>query len=163
MKLCFIPYTINRFLQPVMEELKASTRFLFPSMFCLLISLFTHTSYAEVVVGINKPQQQPLPERTLRAIFSMRLHQWDDGQEITVFVLPKNNKSHIDFCKNKLGIFPYQLQRIIDKCIFSGQSQAPIVVKDSLEMLERLKNTPGSIGYLEKDYLDEGTNEIGVM
>jgi hypothetical protein len=87
----------------------------------------------------------------LRAIFSMRLRQWPNGEPITVYVLEPSSPVHVAFCKEVLGILPHQLQRSWDRLVFSGMGQAPIEVESLDEMRRRVLATPGAIGYLEQD------------
>ncbi len=96
----------------------------------------------------------------LRAIFSMRLRAWQNGVIIKVFVLPDDHKLHQDFSKEKLSLFPYQLRQTWDRLVFSGTGQAPTTVSSSEEMLTRITNTPGAIGYLETTYIND---EIHVL
>jgi len=104
-----------------------------------------------------------ISESTLRAIFGMRLLEWPDGTPITVFVLGQNNLHHNDFCKNVLHIFPYQLQRNWNRLIFSGSGQAPKSLKSPQEMLERVHNTPGAIGYLPEDKVNDKVRILSVQ
>lgn len=99
---------------------------------------------------------------SLRAIFTMHLRQWPDGKPIKVFVLPDQNDVHISFSKEVLKTFPYQLKRSWDLLVFSGSGQAPTVVESPKEMLQKLSSTPGSIGYLPKDYSKEGGKNASI-
>lgn len=92
-----------------------------------------------------------ITRKTLRAIFSMRLTRWPDGTPITVFILDPESELHIQFCKNELGIFPYQLQRAWDRLVFSGTGQAPLEVQSVEEMRLRVLQIKGAIGYIQED------------
>lgn len=107
--------------------------------------------YAQQVYVNPGVSQVPDDRRTLRAIFSMRLRQWPDGEPVTVFVLPTTHPVHVDFCKEVLGVFPHQLQRAWDRLVYSGTGQAPVEVNSLDEMQQRVRETPGAIGYLEKE------------
>ena len=114
----------------------------------LIAPLALHAQQVYVNPGVS---QVPDDRQTLRAIFSMRLRQWPDGTPITVFVLPTANPVHVGFCKEVLGVFPHQLQRAWDRLVYSGTGQAPVEVDSLEEMRQRVKQTPGAIGYLKKD------------
>jgi len=96
-----------------------------------------------------------ISESTLRAIYGMRVLEWPDGTPITVFVLSQQNQHHNEFCKNILHVFPYQLQRTWNRLIFSGSGQAPISLRSAEEMLERVQETPGAIGYLPEGKVND--------
>ena len=99
-----------------------------------------------------------LTRREIRAIFTMRLTHWPDGQPITVFVINDDNAVHIQFCKNVLNIFPHQLRAAWNKLEFSGTGQGPIELSTLQEMHKALTSTPGSIGYLK-----ENTNDASLQ
>jgi hypothetical protein len=50
----------------------------------------------------------------------MRQTTWSNGQAITVNVLPNQHQTHQAFSTKVLGMFPYQLDRIWNKLVFSG-------------------------------------------
>ncbi|MGR4066840.1 substrate-binding domain-containing protein [Halomonas sp. LR3S48] len=101
-----------------------------------------------------------LTRDTTRAIFAMRQRSWPDGQAVRVFVLPNTHPVHARFAKERLTVYPHQLQLAWDRMVFSGTGQAPSQVSSQSEMLERVATTPGALGYLEREYLDERVQVI---
>lgn len=99
---------------------------------------------------------------TTRAIFAMRQRTWPDGQAVRVFVLSNSHPMHARFAKEQLAAYPHQLQLAWDRMVFSGAGQAPDRVSDQAEMHERVATTPGAIGYLEKEYLDDRVQVISM-
>ena len=83
----------------------------------------------------------------LRTLFGMRQPAWPDGEQVRVFVLPDDNPLHRQFAKQVLGVFPHQLRRSWNNLLFSGLAQAPVEVANQQQMLERVANTPGAVGY----------------
>jgi hypothetical protein len=92
----------------------------------------------------------------------MRLVQWSDGTPVTVFVLPDDNRIHKQFSKKILNVFPHQLRRIWNNAVFSGSGQAPITLNSVEEMKEKIATTPGSIGYLTTDELDDNIKVLDI-
>lgn len=90
----------------------------------------------------------------LRRIYTMRQILWPDGHRITVFVLPRQHALHLRFSKERLQMFPYQLDRIWNKLTYSGLGVAPIMLNTPQELVDAIRNTPGAIGYVE-DFKDE--------
>ncbi len=78
----------------------------------------------------------------------MRLNSWPDGSPIRVFVLPDNDPLHIQFAKEVLGVYPFQLRSAWDRLVYSGTGVAPTTVETTEEMQERIRSTQGSIGYI---------------
>lgn len=89
--------------------------------------------------------------KKLRNIFAMKLRYWEEDQAINVFVLPKDHPVHAAFCKKTLNIFPNQLESVWYRQVYTGTGQAPIEVQSESELLERIANTPGAIGYVNKN------------
>jgi ABC-type phosphate transport system substrate-binding protein len=100
-----------------------------------------------VIVNSANPQRQ-ISQTGLNAIFNMRLRHWSDNSPITVYVLPDEDPLHKIFCKQKLRVFPHQIRRGWNRLVFSGTGQAPLVVETKEEMLKRVGETPGAVGYL---------------
>ncbi|MCL7941857.1 hypothetical protein M8009_16320 [Halomonas sp. ATCH28] len=103
-----------------------------------------------------------LKRDTTRAIFAMRQRTWPDGQAVRVFVLDNNHPVHARFAKEQLAVYPHQLQLAWDRMVFSGTGQAPDRVRDQAEMRERVATTPGAVGYLEREYLDDRVQVISM-
>ena len=126
----------------------------------LLIS--AHSNAADVIVNPHV-SQSTISQNTLRAIFGMRLLQWPNGEPITVFVLPLKSHVHESFIKERLGVFPHQLERSWDLLVFSGTGQPPISVKSEKEMRQRIAETPGAIGYLSRKDFDENVRLLPIQ
>ena len=92
----------------------------------------------------------------------MRQTQWPDGQRITVFVLPRHNVLHSKFSKERLEMYPYQLDRIWNKLTYSGLGVAPITVISPAALIDAVSKTPGSIGYVGKFEDEKGLYVIEV-
>lgn len=92
----------------------------------------------------------------------MRLHKWKDGTPVSVFVLKDENPLHIKFSKLVLNVFPHQLRRAWNKAVFSGSGQAPRELEKNEDMIEKIGNTPGAIGYLRTTDMNENIKILTV-
>ncbi|MGE4534293.1 MULTISPECIES: hypothetical protein [Halomonas] len=117
---------------------------------------------APLLVAHADVATQRLTRDTTRAIFAMRQRTWPDGQSARVFVLHNDHPVHERFVKERLAVYPHQLQLAWDRMVFSGTGQAPDRVRDQAEMRERIATTPGAVGYLEREYLDERIQVISM-
>ncbi|WP_337841171.1 hypothetical protein [Rheinheimera sp.] len=115
---------------------------------CLLL-LYSGCSLALDVIVHPGVAMTELNVIQLRSIYSMRQQNWPDGKPIRVFVLPAKTQLHQEFSKQKLQMFPYQLDRIWQKITYSGLGSAPVVVNSTAQMLEMVSSTTGAIGYVE--------------
>ncbi len=98
----------------------------------------------------------------LRAMFGMRLQAWPDGTPVRVFVLADDEPVHVGFAKRRLSIFPHQLRRGWDRLVYSGIGQAPNRVGSIQEMRAKVASTPGGIGYLPTEMLDDTVQVVEI-
>lgn len=137
-----------------------------PLVACLLITLgslicISEADAQEVVVNPGVPREN-LSRNALRAILGMRLRTWPDGTPIRVFVLSDESSIHASFAKKKLGIFPHQLRRAWDRLVYSGTGQAPHQVSSAEGMRAAVASTPGAVGYLPKEMIDDSVHMVEV-
>jgi ABC-type phosphate transport system substrate-binding protein len=97
---------------------------------------------------------------TLRAIFVMNQTKWSDGTPVKVYVFSDSNPTHEVFSKEVLRFFPRQLRRAWDRQVFAGLGQYPEQVSSAQEMLAKVKATPGSVGYL---LLQEVNQDVRIL
>lgn len=124
-------------------------------MRCVLFSLFaigwcfsSNAIGSDVQLYANSSvKSDSLSQSELRLIFAGRTQYWPNGEKITVYVLPSNNAIHQDFCRDILGMYPYQLERIWHQVTYSGQGDAPVEIDTVSELINAVANTPGAIGY----------------
>ena len=106
-------------------------------------------SAVDVIVSPSLPSTK-LDRSLLRAVFTMRVREWPDGSPVRVFVLPDDDPLSDRFYREQLGIYSYVLRNAWDRMVFTGTGLAPTVVQSEREMRERVRSTPGAIGYLRK-------------
>lgn len=98
----------------------------------------------------------------LRSIFSLRARRWEDGTPIRLVVLADENTVHREFTRSVLKMLTHQLRRHWDRYIYSGTGQGPIVVTNQKEMIAKLKQLKGAIGYVEKGVSHETLRVISI-
>jgi hypothetical protein len=96
-----------------------------------------------------------LDRSLLRAVFTMRVREWPDGLPVRVFVLPDDDPLSDQFYRERLGMYSYVLRRAWDRMVFTGTGFAPTIVRTEQEMIERVRSTPGAIGYVGKREFSE--------
>lgn len=105
---------------------------------------------AIVVIANASVAVDTLTISQLRRIYAIRYHHWPDNQQIHVFSYSSEQSIFQQFCQQKIAIFPYQLEKVWDKLLFSGMGVPPITVFSEQEMLNAVSKTPGAIGYLSE-------------
>ena len=129
----------------------------------IVLAAATSPAHAELaLIGHPAIADDRLSLNTTRRIFSMQLDRWPDGTPVRVFVLPDDSAQHRAFAKNRLRLFPRQLRRVWDRQLYSGTGQAPETVASEAQMLRRVAETPGAIGYLSSENLDESVRTLDI-
>jgi ABC-type phosphate transport system substrate-binding protein len=126
------------------------------------MAVFQSVAAVEIVANPDVPMKQ-LTRNELQAVFTMRLRAWSNGVPVRVFVLADASPLHADFAKEKLSIFPYVLRNYWDRMVFSGTGQFPIELGSPGEMHDRIAETPGSIGYLPLELIDQRVRALKVV
>jgi|TARA_R110002111_G_scaffold6398_1_gene27961 ABC-type phosphate transport system substrate-binding protein len=132
---------------------------------CLLFVAFSVSSQVPVVQVVVNPsvESTDISVEQIRRIFSMRQTTWPNDQTITVYVLANQHQTHQVFSTKVLGMFPYQLDRIWNKLVYSGLGEEPIKVQSEQEMLERVSQMPGAIGYVMQQVNGNNVNVLKVL
>jgi len=107
-------------------------------------------------------KSQYLNINTARSMFGMRQATWPDGMPVRVFVFPEHYSLHGSFCREILNIYPYQLHQSWSRLVYSGTGQAPTEVASEQEMVEKVSNTPGAIGYVNKVISNDPVHPISL-
>lgn len=114
-----------------------------------------------VIVNPEVPTTN-LGANALRAIFGMRLRAWPDGSAARVYVLKDDSQTHVQFAKQQLSIFPHQLRRAWDRLVYSGTGQAPRTVDSEAEMIAQVASTPGAIGYVSEEMVNDNVRVVDI-
>jgi ABC-type phosphate transport system substrate-binding protein len=126
-----------------------------------LLFITSTTGAVDLVVNQDVPVEN-LTRSVARSIFSMRMTTWPNGLPIQVFVMGDKTSLHASFSKQILGVFPHQLRRAWNRQIFAGTGQAPAKVDTEQEMAKMVAKTPGAIGYISEEKLNEQIRKIAV-
>lgn len=127
----------------------------------ILFFVTANSGAVELIANPEVPAEN-LTRSVVRSIFSMRMTSWPSGMPIRVFVLGDKNNLHASFSKRILGVFPHQLRRAWNRQIFSGTGQAPEKVESEREMLDKVARTPGAIGYISEEMINEQIRTLAV-
>ncbi len=106
--------------------------------------------YSIEIVSNKSLQTKDISINIARAIFSGRMKYWPDGTPVRVVMYKADTNQHRQFCSEILDVYPRQLQRSWDMIIFSGVGEGPMIVKDEVELINKINSIPGAIGYADK-------------
>jgi hypothetical protein len=115
-----------------------------------LAACAAHAGAAAELVANRPANAAEITRPFLRGMFGMRLRAWPDGTPVHVFVLGDDHPVHAEFCTEVLQMYPYQLRQGWDRLVYSGTGQPPIQLGSEEELLRRVAETPGAVGYIEQ-------------
>jgi ABC-type phosphate transport system substrate-binding protein len=125
---------------------------------CLLVAVLSCGAVrADSIAVITGPDHAGATPRDvqLRAMFAMRIREWPDGTPVRVFVLPDNDPTHAQFCRELLGTYPYVMRTVWDRLVYTGTGVAPETVRSEAEMRARVAATKGAVGYVRADQIEQ--------
>ena len=131
-------------------------------IFLVSVAMLSNRLSAADIVVHRALSQRELTLNVARLLFTMRLLRWPDGTRVRVFVMPDSDPLHRIFAKQTLDLYPRQLRRVWDRHLFSGSGAVPVTVDSVDEMLRRVAETPGAIGYLPDGHATDAVRVIHV-
>ena len=118
----------------------------------LVFAYWADHSYGQtpgfIVITHSSSQATAISENQLRRIFAARQQVWPSGGKITVVMQGHSSSAHGSFCREYLNLFPYQIERLWNQLVFSGQAEAPIIADNDQGIIDIVAQTPGAIAYV---------------
>lgn len=134
---------------------------------CVLL-LFSPIICSSVDVSVvARPPYRKENEKFLRdnivGIFTLKNRVWIAGEPLQVFILPKDSIYTKAFARKYLQMTPQGYFDILEANQASGRGQVPIIVEAPAELVMRVLNTEGSIGYADENILANIGNRVFVI
>ena len=114
------------------------------------MAIISVPAVAQTVIAHSSVPLDHMSKQQLRAVFALSKQYWPNSDSIKVAVRKAGDEFHIQFSRQVLGVFPYQLKRNWDRLSFSGMAIPPHYVSNDQEMIDYVRKNPGAIGYLDK-------------
>lgn len=124
----------------------------------ILITIAPLKSQIAIIANKSVPKQSLYSERILD-IYSLNVQFWNNGTKIKVFDLKASNPIKERFF-SKLGSSAVDIKKIWLKKQFSGKAMPPEALESEDEMLKRVAETPGAIGFIN---MSKVTKEVQVL
>lgn len=133
-------------------------------MLMILLGILPCTSLAEnaapILIAHPDTPVSTLTSREVKAIFTRKKTLWSNGEQISVFVFPSSSGIQQQFCRTRMQMYCYKLDRIWQRLIYSGFGSIPERVADEQEMLHKVASVPGAIGFVSEQNVDSTVNQI---
>lgn len=122
------------------------------SSFTAATLLTTHNALAQLIIANASVKENKITRTTLNSFLSLRRKNWLSGEYVTVFLLPEKHRTHLDLNKQILHTIPRNLRAEQQRRIYSGASNNINIVESEAEMIRRVSETPGSVGYTHSTF-----------
>jgi ABC-type phosphate transport system substrate-binding protein len=123
--------------------------------FCMLWFLLLGAAYSHsdpVLIAHPDINKSELARDELVRIYAMKKRTWENGTPVKVFILSRSSQVHRDFITGTLKMQPFQLNRLWNRLVFSGIGVAPTELVSQQEMVAKVRNTVGAIGYIDEAF-----------
>ena len=123
--------------------------------FILLAGVLVHTAFADeqkadvVIIGNKNIPESSLSKTDIQNIFLGKKTKL--GSTKITFVILKSGEVHESFLKEYLSRTSAQYKKYWKKIVFTGKGKAPKAFKSEETLVEHVKNTEGTIGYIGSD------------
>lgn len=126
----------------------------------LVILLLCGSGYSQVAIIANKSVKlDKIEQAELLDYYSRDLKFWDNGDPIVIFDLKVKNKVR-DIFYNFLGKSSSRMKSIWMKKMLLGEGDPPEPLDSEKDMLSKIIETPGSIGFINADLV---TDEVKLL
>ena len=114
-----------------------------------------------VLVIANETVPEDIGLGDIRDAYLSRIKVWSNGEKANTYIDTESQKVHRVFVEKGLGSKAYVIERLWSRINFTGSGDSPKDV-DSRSMIEKVRSTPGSVGYVEENEF-EATDGIRVI
>lgn len=115
----------------------------------LVLTLFSFNLGAvDIIIWKEDETTITLDRFTVQKIFTKKITRWPNGKSIVVFIKPLSSIEHRDFVLNTLGMSPYYFREQLEEQTFSGKASSVTEIANDQQMLMKIEQTPGGIGYV---------------
>lgn len=134
--------------------------------FSFLLIFFTFSEFIAfsqiaVIANKNAPKTNLTSERILD-IYSLNVQFWNNGAKIKVFDLKGEQSPKFEFF-TLLGSSPVDMKKIWLKKQFSGKGMPPEALDSEEEMLKKVANTPGAIGFVKANKVNKEVIVLAII
>lgn len=103
-----------------------------------------------LVIAHPSLELSSLSSRDIAEIYALQTVHWENGKRIKPISFKSESQDFKYFCETQLNVQPYQLKRVWSRLLFTGVGTPPKQVDNVSEMIKKVSQTPGAIGYIKK-------------
>ncbi len=114
-----------------------------------------------VIAHLSVPEQE-LNKTRLLDIYTGDVKNWSDGKPVVVIDLKPAGDVKETFYKY-LGKSPSRMKSVWMKRMLSGEGDPPVAVESENEMIKRVAATPGAIGFVSRDAVNDTVKTLAII
>lgn len=129
----------------------------------VLIFFIICIANAQVAVIANKSvKAEKINKTELLDFYTSDVKKWEDGQKVYVFDLELKGNLKKDFYAF-IGKSPSRMKSIWMKKMLSGDGDPPPAMKSESEMLKKVENTKGAIGFINYENVNNNVKVLKII
>jgi len=120
-----------------------------------ILLLTSINAYAQVAVIANKSvSESSISASKAAEIYLLKAKTWSNGKAIVTTTLKSDNSTSKKFF-GSMGKSLMEMNKAWMKIQLTGEGQAPVGCGSEEEILEKVASTPGAIGYISTDKVND--------
>ncbi|MDH3890119.1 MAG: hypothetical protein OEV49_03465 [candidate division Zixibacteria bacterium] len=123
------------------------------AFFCVLATFAVGKAQIAVIANTSVPIES-LDKEMLFDVYRCDVQTWDDDTKIMVWDLGERGATRKAFYEF-IGKRPSRMKSLWMKKLLTGDGDPPEVAESEEEMLEKIIGTPGAIGYVNQELVDD--------
>ncbi len=105
---------------------------------------------------------EALSRQELLELYTLETNKWEDGSLVILFDQKPNTTSKQIFYEH-LKQHQRDLKKIWMRVVLSGEGRTPRIVKSEEEVVKKVSETPGSIGYVQQALVIDGVKVLDII
>lgn len=127
-----------------------------------ILEAFAQGGSFKVIVHVDNPTAS-MDAKTLSKVFQKKKRKWDHGETITAYDLESESPAREAFTRDIHGKSISAIQSYWQRKIFAGKDKPPDEVASDAEMMARVAEDPGAVGYVSgSTSLAAGVKELTI-
>ena len=114
----------------------------------ILVPILSMHVRASDVLVIASPNVALLTHQQIKSLFSLQQKMLPNNQRVNLIHLPMSDETSFVFARHLFDFYPYQLQRLWDRQIYSGRAVSPKEMSDEKQVFEHIRSTLNTVGYV---------------
>jgi len=123
--------------------------------FTILMAWATHALAGDVVVIVNKANENPVDKALIAKIYTGESKAWAAGGSVVAYDLPDDNPARASFDNEIVGKTPSSLKSLWTQNTFTGKGVPPKQAASDEDIKKAISANKNAIGYIKASSVDD--------